>query len=350
MKRLATLTAIGLCLAAPAFAQTATEQEQLERQKAAPSTSSPAPAAQAPAGGQAAPAASSRSQSGTANQQQPAASSGSSSAQAPASSSQSQSATGNQNQPAQSRQAQQPAASGSGSSSAQAPASPSGSKSATTGQAQGKGQAASKQQPASQNKQAAPNAEAARSSSASVNVSINDTQRTRIAEVISSSKVRPIDVNFSIETGVVVPATVTLLPLPPRLVEIVPQYRGYRYFVTRDRIVIVEPRKKTIVTVIPAGSAARAQAPAPKAKVSFTEEQRAIIRKRTSSAAKPATTGSGAARLAIEQEVPATIELQEFPAEVVTEVPVVRSYRYFRQDDDLVVVDPAQRRVIEIIR
>lgn len=63
------------------------------------------------------------------------------------------------------------------------------------------------------------------------------------------------------------------------------------------------------------------------------------------------TTGSGAARIVIEQEVPETVELLEFPAEIVTEFPAVRTYRYYREADDVVVVvDPAERRVIEIIR
>ena len=82
----------------------------------------------------------------------------------------------------------------------------------------------------------------------------------------------------------------------------------------------------------------------------FTEEQRDIIRKRASTLRSTATTGSSPSRIVVEEEVPATIELQEFPAEIVTEVPTVRSYRYFRQDNDVIVVDPAQRRVIEVIR
>jgi hypothetical protein len=337
MKHLATLTAIGLCLAAPAFAQTTPEQEQLNRQRATTPSTPPPAAAQVPPG-QSAPAAASQPQSATGTQAQPAqsgqaqnqqppaaagGSSGSAQAPAPAPSNPPSSASSNRNPPAQNGQAQNqrpPAASGSSSGSAQAPA--------------------------SQNRNAAQP-----STSTSVNVNINDTQRTRIAEVVSSANIRPIDVRFRVETGVAVPATVTLHPLPPRIVEIVPQYRSYRYFVTRDRIVIVEPAKKTIVAVIPNGSGARAAAPAPAAnKVTFTEQQREVIRKRTSATQRPATTGSGSARIAIEQEVPATIELQEFPAEIVTEVPAVKTYRYYQQDNDVVVVDPTQRRVIEIIR
>jgi hypothetical protein len=34
---------------------------------------------------------------------------------------------------------------------------------------------------------------------------------------------------------------------------------------------------------------------------------------------------------------------------VVTEIPTVKSYRYFRYDDDVVLVDPSSRRVVQII-
>ncbi len=131
--------------------------------------------------------------------------------------------------------------------------------------------------------------------------------------------------------------------------EVVPQFRGYSYFVTSEQIVIVEPRRKTVVAVLPAGGTARAQAPAG-SRASFTDQNREVIRSRASSLRSTATTGSSASRYVVEQEVPATIELEEFPVEIVTEVPVFRTYRYFRQDNDVFVVDPTQRRVIEIIR
>jgi hypothetical protein len=60
-------------------------------------------------------------------------------------------------------------------------------------------------------------------------------------------------VNFSVNVGIEVPRTVELRPLPPRVVEIVPQYRRYRYFMLADgRIIIVEPSSYKIVYVITA--------------------------------------------------------------------------------------------------
>ena len=47
--------------------------------------------------------------------------------------------------------------------------------------------------------------------------------------------------------------------------------------------------------------------------------------------------------------VPADVELMPVPETVVTELPDVRSYRYFRYQDDVVLVDPSSRRVVQII-
>ena len=81
--------------------------------------------------------------------------------------------------------------------------------------------------------------------SASLNVNINETQRTRIATAFSRLNVRPVNVNFRIAAGVAVPRTVVLHTLPVDIVEVVPQFRGYSFFMTRDeQIVIVEPRTK----------------------------------------------------------------------------------------------------------
>jgi hypothetical protein len=370
MKRLLMITsAIGLCLAAPAFAQT-TEPDQTNRPRATqPSSSAPAAQSQERQRPN-----QERSNQGNQAQQQSAPSSSSSSAQAPSD---------------QNKQAQQPA-SGSSSSSAQAPsnqnqtgqAQRSGSSTPSAqapsdqkknGQAQNQRQPDGKtnnaQAPADQQQRTATDRnQPARSgqaqtrqsqqkqdtktsrdrSSASLNVNINETQRTKISAAFSSINARPVKVNFKVAVGVAVPRTVVLHTVPSTIVEIAPQFRGYSYFATGDEIVIVEPRRKTVVAVLPAGGTARAQAPASN-RTSFSEEQREVIRKRASTLRSTATTGS-ASRIVVEEEVPATIELQEFPAEIVTEVPTVREYRYFRQDNDVVVVDPGRRRVIEVIR
>jgi len=394
MKRFLMITsAIGLCLAAPAFAQT-TNQDEMNRQRATPNTTqqpSAAPSQQQsrqPAGSSSAqtPSQSQSAQNPPAdqnqgraqNQRQPAPSTN---AQAPASSNQPSSATNeNMNQRGQA-QNQRP----SSNMDAQAPADQKQPRRSATdrnrpeqsGQAQNKQMRQDRRQNAQSDRQnsqrdrqdAQSNRQNAQSdrmqnrqsqrdnaqnrdrnrSSASLNVNINETQRTRIASVISRTNVRPINVNFRIATGVVVPRTVVLHTVPSSIIEIAPQFRGYSYFVTNEQIVIVEPRKKTIVATLPAGGeAARAQAPA-SSRTTFTQQQREVIHNRATTLRSSETVGLSGP-IVVEEEIPATIELQEFPTEIVTEVPTISTYRYFRQGSDIVVVDPGPRRVIEVIR
>jgi len=88
---------------------------------------------------------------------------------------------------------------------------------------------------------------------ARVNVNITTEQRTRIRETIVSRHVSPVHVTFSVNVGVRIPHTVRLYALPPEILTIVPEYRGYEYFVTEDGvIVIVDPGTWEIVYVITA--------------------------------------------------------------------------------------------------
>jgi len=84
-------------------------------------------------------------------------------------------------------------------------------------------------------------------------VSINTEQRTRIRERRSVlSRGRVTNVNFTVSVGTVVPRTVEIYALPPTIVEIVPEYRGYHYIMVEDEILIIDPETLRIVAVIDA--------------------------------------------------------------------------------------------------
>jgi hypothetical protein len=53
-------------------------------------------------------------------------------------------------------------------------------------------------------------------------------------------------------------------------------------------------------------------------------------------------------RVSVGTEVPAAVELYDIPAAVT--VAPVRRYRYTVMDDEVVLVDPSSRRVIQVIR
>jgi hypothetical protein len=58
------------------------------------------------------------------------------------------------------------------------------------------------------------------------------------------------NVNFSVAVGTVVPETVTLVDVPPEIVRIVPAWRSYKVVKVQNRIIIVDPARRTIVTII----------------------------------------------------------------------------------------------------
>ena len=105
------------------------------------------------------------------------------------------------------------------------------------------------------------------------------------------------NVNFSLTVGTAVPRNIHLQTLPADVVEVVPQYRGYSFFLVRDEIVIVEPSTYQIVTVLPRNGGSTATAPAPaRSKVSFTDKDRDVVRKhvKTRTTERQTTTGSAA--------------------------------------------------------
>lgn len=94
-------------------------------------------------------------------------------------------------------------------------------------------------------------AQSGTSNETTASIDISAEQRTEIHNVIVESKAKPVDIDIDVNVGVVVPRTVELLPLPPRIVEIVPAYRTYKYILLADgRILIVEPSSLKIVYVI----------------------------------------------------------------------------------------------------
>jgi Protein of unknown function (DUF1236) len=76
-------------------------------------------------------------------------------------------------------------------------------------------------------------------------------KRTQIVSAIKSQKVEEVtNVNFNISVGAVVPASVRFHPLPPRIVEIYPEWRGYEFILVHGRYIIVRPQTHEIVYII----------------------------------------------------------------------------------------------------
>jgi DNA mismatch repair ATPase MutL len=83
-------------------------------------------------------------------------------------------------------------------------------------------------------------------------VTLSTEQRTKIRQTVLEGKDAPKvgRVDFAVNVGTAVPRTVRVVEVPPTLVEIHPEWRGYRYFVYEDEIVIVDPRTLMIVAIV----------------------------------------------------------------------------------------------------
>jgi hypothetical protein len=79
--------------------------------------------------------------------------------------------------------------------------------------------------------------------------------------------------------------------------------------------------------------------------ITIAPEKRTVIKQRLSTA-KPVTIKE---KVTVGAMVPADVELQTVPETVVSDVPAVKGYRYFVWNDEVVLVDPSSRKVVQII-
>ncbi|MFM9849788.1 MAG: DUF1236 domain-containing protein [Hyphomicrobiaceae bacterium] len=177
-------------------------------------------------------------------------------------------------------------------------------------------------------------------------VSLSQDQRTQVRTRLASHReARVSNVTFSINIGTRVPRDFRGHSIPNDVLVIVPQYRGYRYFIYEERVVIVHPTRYVIVEVIDLDSGPRRGGPVT-AMLTLSAQQRMLIVERIP---RDRVTRDLRVELALGAEVPSTVELYEFPDEVLVEVPSLRPYRYVVLERRVAVIDPSNRAVIEVL-
>jgi hypothetical protein len=76
-------------------------------------------------------------------------------------------------------------------------------------------------------------------------------KRTQINSAIRQEKVEEVtNVNFNLSIGTAVPAGVRYHPMPSRIVEIYPEWRGYDFILVQGRYYVLRPRTHEIVFII----------------------------------------------------------------------------------------------------
>jgi hypothetical protein len=176
-------------------------------------------------------------------------------------------------------------------------------------------------------------------------VQLSEQKRTSVRERMSKSARanRVTNVNFDIRVGASVPRSTTLHVLPPDVVEIVPEYRGYRYVYVQDEIVIIHPTNYTVVAVIGGDSRVGARSGG---RITLASDDRVFIRKHVDLGARVRL---GIGSLSIGMDLPDTVELRPLPDVIVQRNPDLRGHRYFVYEDDIVIVEPQSREVVLII-
>ena len=76
-------------------------------------------------------------------------------------------------------------------------------------------------------------------------------KRTQITSAIKQEKVEEVtNVNFNLSIGTAVPAGVRYHPLPSRIVEIYPEWRGYDFILVHGKYFVLRPHTHEIVYII----------------------------------------------------------------------------------------------------
>lgn len=99
-----------------------------------------------------------------------------------------------------------------------------------------------------------PSSSSSATATASATVNLTTQQKTVIRQTVINNYNAPrvSNANFNVGVGSSVPSSVRFAPLPQQVVNIVPQFAGFDFFLYTGEIVIVQPGTRRIVAILPA--------------------------------------------------------------------------------------------------
>jgi hypothetical protein len=145
-----------------------------------------------------------------------------------------------------------------------------------------------------------------------------------------------------VNVGERLPPRVRPRPLPPEIVQIAPQYRDYEYTVINDEIAIVDPRSREVVDIIDDTGAAGGRMASRRDRVVITREQRDQLKQ-----VARRTVGSASSSGSVSDS--SCVQLQPMPEELARNNPELSQYRYIAIGDEVVLVDPRQQKIVQVI-
>ncbi len=227
-------------------------------------------------------------------------------------------------------------------------------------------------------------------------VQLSERQQNRVRSLLEQRGARSFTRNdFNVQIGAVAPPSVQFYPLPPDVVSMVPQFRGYDYVMVDNDIAIIDPGTREVVSVLgeggppaatygyeeregggyyggPGGYERRegregrgygmarrgeegyrgggrerrgeAYGYAPRVRLD-TRQERALYRGIISE------TRSNLRQVCVRvgDRVPESVDIEPVPRNIAAEAPDAERFDYFVLNDQVVLVDPDTRVVVDMI-
>jgi hypothetical protein len=177
---------------------------------------------------------------------------------------------------------------------------------------------------------------------------IDERQRTEVVNRLRRDRsALSTNINVNVNVGVRLPSRARVRPLPQDIVRIMPRYRGYQYTVVQDEVVIVEPRTRKVVEVIREPGSSTSVADISRSggtRISISTEQREML-KQSARRMTTAPTSGGSSSLSDTS----CLQLQAMPDEVARSNPELSSYRMLAVGEQIVLVDPRETKIVEVI-
>ncbi len=174
-------------------------------------------------------------------------------------------------------------------------------------------------------------------------------QKTKLRDTIDRGDIRRVDhVDFSLSVGIRVPRTASIYDVPETIVDIVPQYRGFKYIAVRDELAIIDPGTLEIVAVLPTQDSAEERSGRSVGSTALSPDQKTRLH--------GIITGGDIRRidnadfaLSVGTRVPNTVTFYDLPETIVDIVPEYRGDEYIVVGDQLVIIDPETLEILAVL-
>jgi Protein of unknown function (DUF1236) len=176
---------------------------------------------------------------------------------------------------------------------------------------------------------------------------VNDDQRRQVVDQLRRDRTATSqNLNIQVNVGTRLPPRVQARRLPSDIVRIMPQYRDYEYTVIDNRVAIIDPRRHEVVEILDDEPGYGRAAAYGGDRIVISDDTRTRFRElvRSSSTTVGSTSPSGGGTSASN-----CLSLQPVPEELARNHPELSSYRYLMIGDQVVLVDPQQQKIVQVI-